>query len=70
MIGFCHLGTETCFGASAGLSRLQKTLDSRKADAPAGSYTARLFNDPKLVGAKIMEEAMLMEERIDGWHDR
>jgi phosphoribosyl-ATP pyrophosphohydrolase/phosphoribosyl-AMP cyclohydrolase/histidinol dehydrogenase len=57
MIGFCHLGTETCFGASAGLSRLQKTLDSRKADAPAGSYTARLFNDPKLVGAKIMEEA-------------
>ncbi|KAJ6001332.1 hypothetical protein N7499_002755 [Penicillium canescens] len=55
--GFCHLGTETCFGASAGLSRLQKTLDSRKADAPAGSYTARLFNDPKLVGAKIMEEA-------------
>jgi phosphoribosyl-ATP pyrophosphohydrolase/phosphoribosyl-AMP cyclohydrolase/histidinol dehydrogenase len=57
VIGFCHLGTETCFGASAGLSRLQKTLDSRKADAPAGSYTARLFNDPKLVGAKIMEEA-------------
>ncbi|KAJ5161793.1 hypothetical protein N7492_007185 [Penicillium capsulatum] len=55
--GFCHLGTETCFGASAGLSRLQKTLLSRKADAPAGSYTARLFNEPKLTEAKIMEEA-------------
>ncbi|KAF4761580.1 hypothetical protein HAV15_006521 [Penicillium sp. str.  len=55
--GFCHLGTETCFGASAGLSRLQKTLDARKADAPAGSYTARLFNEPKLIDAKIMEEA-------------
>ncbi|KAJ5091373.1 hypothetical protein NUU61_006243 [Penicillium alfredii] len=55
--GFCHLGTETCFGASAGLSRLQKTLQARKADAPAGSYTARLFNDPKLVQAKVMEEA-------------
>ncbi|CAL5866809.1 uncharacterized protein PFLUO_LOCUS1019 [Penicillium psychrofluorescens] len=54
---FCHLGTESCFGASAGLSRLQKTLQARKADAPAGSYTARLFNEPKLVEAKIMEEA-------------
>jgi phosphoribosyl-ATP pyrophosphohydrolase/phosphoribosyl-AMP cyclohydrolase/histidinol dehydrogenase len=56
-LGFCHLGTESCFGASAGLSRLQKTLDARKADAPAGSYTARLFNEPKLIDAKIMEEA-------------
>ncbi|KAJ5682680.1 Histidine biosynthesis trifunctional protein [Penicillium macrosclerotiorum] len=55
--GFCHLGTESCFGASAGLSRLQKTLLARKADAPAGSYTARLFNEPKLAEAKIMEEA-------------
>ncbi|KAJ5819313.1 hypothetical protein N7474_004904 [Penicillium riverlandense] len=55
--GFCHLGTESCFGASTGLSRLQKTLQARKADAPAGSYTARLFNEPKLVEAKIMEEA-------------
>lgn len=56
-IGFCHLGTDSCFGASAGLSRLQKTLLARKADAPAGSYTARLFNEPKLAEAKIMEEA-------------
>ncbi|KAJ5798694.1 Histidine biosynthesis trifunctional protein [Penicillium pulvis] len=55
--GFCHLGTETCFGASTGLSRLQKTLLERKADAPVGSYTARLFNEPKLAEAKIMEEA-------------
>ncbi|KAI2790941.1 Histidine biosynthesis trifunctional protein [Penicillium oxalicum] len=55
--GFCHLGTDSCFGTSTGLSRLQKTLLARKADAPAGSYTARLFNEPKLVEAKIMEEA-------------
>ncbi|KAJ5247085.1 hypothetical protein N7468_002068 [Penicillium chermesinum] len=55
--GFCHLGTETCFGASAGFSRLQKTLSERKTSAPEGSYTARLFNDPKLTSAKIMEEA-------------
>ncbi|EED22250.1 phosphoribosyl-AMP cyclohydrolase, putative [Talaromyces stipitatus ATCC 10500] len=55
--GFCHLGTNTCFGRYHGLSSLQKTLQSRKESAPPGSYTARLFNDPKLVEAKIMEEA-------------
>ncbi|EER38132.1 histidinol dehydrogenase [Histoplasma capsulatum H143] len=55
--GFCHLGTATCFGQYRGLSRLQKTLQARKKDAPPGSYTARLFKDPKLVQAKIMEEA-------------
>ncbi|KAH8698812.1 putative phosphoribosyl-AMP cyclohydrolase [Talaromyces proteolyticus] len=55
--GFCHLGTNTCFGRYGGLSRLQKTLQSRKESAPTGSYTARLFNDSKLVEAKIMEEA-------------
>ncbi|PLB48300.1 histidine biosynthesis trifunctional-protein [Aspergillus steynii IBT 23096] len=55
--GFCHLGTASCFGPYNGLSRLQKTLQERKADAPAGSYTARLFNEPKLTQAKIMEEA-------------
>ncbi|KAB8229819.1 histidine biosynthesis protein HIS4 [Aspergillus alliaceus] len=55
--GFCHLGTARCFGPYNGLSRLQKTLQARKADAPKGSYTARLFNEPKLIQAKIMEEA-------------
>ncbi|KAI9719419.1 MAG: imidazoleglycerol-phosphate dehydratase [Candelaria pacifica] len=55
--GFCHLGTATCFGQYSGLSRLQQTLQSRKASAPEGSYTARLFNDPGLLRAKIMEEA-------------
>jgi phosphoribosyl-ATP pyrophosphohydrolase/phosphoribosyl-AMP cyclohydrolase/histidinol dehydrogenase len=32
-------------------------LVSRKASAPEGSYTARLFSDEKLLRAKIMEEA-------------
>jgi phosphoribosyl-ATP pyrophosphohydrolase/phosphoribosyl-AMP cyclohydrolase/histidinol dehydrogenase len=32
-------------------------LVSRKVSAPEGSYTARLFNDEKLLRAKIMEEA-------------
>ncbi|KAF2401905.1 histidine biosynthesis trifunctional protein [Trichodelitschia bisporula] len=55
--GFCHLSTATCFGEYSGLSRLQQTLQKRKASAPEGSYTARLYNDPKLLQAKIMEEA-------------
>lgn len=55
--GFCHLATATCFGHYSGLSKLQQTLESRKASAPEGSYTARLFNDSKLLQAKIMEEA-------------
>lgn len=56
-VGFCHLKTSTCFGPYSGLSRLERTLQSRKGSAPAGSYTARLFNEPKLLEAKIMEEA-------------
>ncbi|KAJ6264493.1 hypothetical protein Dda_0640 [Drechslerella dactyloides] len=55
--GFCHLETRTCFGASTGLGALQVTLQSRLASAPEGSYTARLFRDPALLRAKIMEEA-------------
>ncbi|KAF1808219.1 histidine biosynthesis trifunctional protein [Eremomyces bilateralis CBS 781.70] len=55
--GFCHLGTATCFGRYYGLSKLQKTLLDRRQNAPEGSYTARLFNDTKLLHAKIMEEA-------------
>lgn len=56
-VGFCHLQTATCFGQYRGLSKLQKTLQSRKRSAPEGSYSARLFSDPKMVHAKIMEEA-------------
>lgn len=55
--GFCHLPQSTCFGELRGLSKLEKTLVSRKASAPEGSYTARLFSDEKLLRAKIMEEA-------------
>ncbi|KAH8728290.1 tri-functional histidine biosynthesis protein [Phaeosphaeriaceae sp. PMI808] len=55
--GFCHLATPTCFGQYRGLSKLQKTLQSRMESAPQGSYTARLFNDSQLLRAKILEEA-------------
>ena len=55
--GFCHLKSSTCFGPYLGLARLEKTLQTRKVSAPAGSYTAKLFSNPNLLQAKIMEEA-------------
>ncbi|CAK7226903.1 trifunctional histidinol dehydrogenase [Sporothrix curviconia] len=54
---FCHLDQFGCFGDLQGIARLDQTLRARKVSAPAGSYTARLFNDEKLLRAKIMEEA-------------
>lgn len=54
---FCHLPQSGCFGDLSGIPALEKTLQSRKESAPAGSYTARLFSDEKLLRAKIMEEA-------------
>lgn len=55
--GFCHLPQSTCFGNSAGLVKLEQTLQSRFQSAPEGSYTKRLFTDDKLLRSKIMEEA-------------
>lgn len=55
--GFCHLGTTTCFGEVNGLPALERTLQQRLQNAPQGSYTRRLFEDSKLLKAKIMEEA-------------
>lgn len=69
--GFCHRGTRTCFGAvgaagfggdERGFALLTRTMEKRLAEvasgeAPAGSYTARLFAEPGLLDAKIAEEA-------------
>ncbi|KOS18503.1 Histidine biosynthesis trifunctional protein [Escovopsis weberi] len=54
---FCHLEQPGCFGSLSGIPALEQTLKARKESAPAGSYTARLFSDEKLLRAKIMEEA-------------
>jgi phosphoribosyl-ATP pyrophosphohydrolase/phosphoribosyl-AMP cyclohydrolase/histidinol dehydrogenase len=55
---FCHTGrSAACFGPASGLARLEATLLERKASAPVGSYTARLFGDRSLLDAKIREEA-------------
>lgn len=55
--GFCHLGRRTCFDDGSGIERLERTLLSRMKEAPAGSYTRKLFDDPSLLGSKLREEA-------------
>lgn len=55
--GFCHVGTRTCWGPDGGLGELQRRLHERLADAPPGSYTRRLFEDPNLLRSKLVEEA-------------
>jgi phosphoribosylformimino-5-aminoimidazole carboxamide ribotide isomerase len=59
---FCHLDTRTCWGPDRGLGALSRRLAERKVAAPAGSYTARLFADPDLLGAKLREEAAELAE--------
>ncbi|WPK27063.1 hypothetical protein PUMCH_004434 [Australozyma saopauloensis] len=65
--GFCHLSNHfTCFQDGdlleskdtfgSGMSRLDNTLADRVTNAPAGLYTKRLFDDDKLLVAKMKEE--------------
>lgn len=64
----CHTGERTCFYrdvegespepvAAEALATLQRTLLSRAAERPEGSYTVTLLDDPKLIGEKVEEEA-------------
>jgi phosphoribosyl-AMP cyclohydrolase / phosphoribosyl-ATP pyrophosphohydrolase len=39
------------------LATLQRTLRSRAAERPEGSYTVSLLDDPELIGEKVEEEA-------------
>jgi phosphoribosyl-ATP pyrophosphohydrolase len=55
--GFCHMARHSCFGEDRGFARLERVLAERRARAPEGSYTKRLFGDPALLAAKLREEA-------------
>ena len=55
--GFCHLDTRTCWGDDGGLAALARRLAGRLAEAPPGSYTKRLCDEPDLLRAKLVEEA-------------
>jgi phosphoribosyl-AMP cyclohydrolase / phosphoribosyl-ATP pyrophosphohydrolase len=61
----CHTGERTCFHRGEfepaapyeALPALERTIGSRAARMPAGSYTAELLADPARAGAKVEEEA-------------
>jgi len=55
--GFCHNETPTCWGEDRGLTALQRRLQQRRVESIPGSYTQRLFDDPELLGEKLIEEA-------------
>jgi len=54
---FCHTGTRSCWGDDGGLPALVRRLGAQRDAVPAGSYTARLLKDPRLLAAKLVEEA-------------
>ena len=57
----CHRGTASCFGDEAApfLSQLARTIAGRAGADPAGSYTARLFNEGiKRIAQKVGEEGV------------
>lgn len=73
----CHTGERSCFyreleGAAPApvayeaLATLQRTLRSRAAERPTGSYTVKLLDDPQLIGEKVEEEA---EEVVRAAHE-
>jgi phosphoribosyl-AMP cyclohydrolase / phosphoribosyl-ATP pyrophosphohydrolase len=66
--GFCHLLTPTCWGADQGLGALARRLAERRQAPPAGSYTAKLFAEPALLGAKLREEASELAEAEERDH--
>lgn len=65
---FCHLNTLTCWGEPNGIRHLEGTLKTRLQNAPEGSYTKRLFDDPELLRDKLVEEAQELAEEEDKQH--
>jgi phosphoribosyl-ATP pyrophosphohydrolase/phosphoribosyl-AMP cyclohydrolase len=63
----CHTGERSCFHRAVdgepepapheALATLERTLRSRAAERPEGSYTVKLLEDPRLIGEKVEEEA-------------
>jgi phosphoribosyl-ATP pyrophosphohydrolase/phosphoribosyl-AMP cyclohydrolase len=61
----CHTGERTCFhrgefeppAPHETLPALERTLNERARERPAGSYTVELLDDPQRIGEKVMEEA-------------
>jgi phosphoribosyl-ATP pyrophosphohydrolase/phosphoribosyl-AMP cyclohydrolase len=55
--GFCHLPQRSCFGNDFDLGALERLLRQRKSESDSGSGTRKLFDNPELLTAKLIEEA-------------
>ena len=55
--GFCHTGSRGCFGDEFSLAALERTIRSRVETPVPGSGTRALLEDPRLLTAKLLEEA-------------
>jgi len=61
----CHTGERTCFfrgelepaAPYEALAALERVVEERARERPAGSYTAELLEDPPRIGEKVREEA-------------
>lgn len=47
-----------------------RTLAARRKAAPEGSYTKRLFDDPVLLKAKLLEEVQNLRVQFASWSFR
>eukprot|EP00903_Cladosiphon_okamuranus_P018234 g16773.t1 len=59
---FCHFNRRNCWEEERGLGHLERMLVKRREQAPEGSYTKRLFEDPVLLRNKLVEEAQELAE--------
>jgi phosphoribosyl-ATP pyrophosphohydrolase/phosphoribosyl-AMP cyclohydrolase len=60
----CHTGERSCFfqnrkqsAPHEALPALERIIDERRSHPSEGSWTAKLLNDPPLIGDKVEEEA-------------
>jgi phosphoribosyl-AMP cyclohydrolase / phosphoribosyl-ATP pyrophosphohydrolase len=71
----CHTGADTCFAPAAEpppapvLAQLGRVLQDRRAAPPSGSYTAKLYADPRLAAKKVGEEAAELVMALTGESD-
>ncbi len=64
--GFCHLDQRSCWPSGFDLDDLARTIAGRAARPEPRSGTAKLLADPRLLAAKLREEAEELGRASDG----
>jgi len=70
--GFCHRGTRTCFRDRFDLGSLERVIAGRRTGEDPSSRTHRLLSEPRLLEAKLREEAAELaqaDSRADVVHE-